>query len=706
MPGGAPRPATWQQPTYPALVLPNITSASGSDSSAAASSASASHRSKKLVLVPAILLSLLALAGLALSLFYFFFSHRNRRANADHKFPPQPPESHRSVSPVDGAGVHPSASADFLYVGTMGDRTTTNGTSSSSGRSPELRLLPPLLQQCRPTDSGSPGVASAWAETDEYDGEEGEKEFYSTRGSSPKTSSSRRTLATPAAVALAMPERFRNVSSPSSPALTLPSPGESDRRSVKSRSESARHVALPPAPLHIAPNPPPPLPVGYWESCVRMPGSPALSPRMVEVEEERARPKPKLKYWDMVVRASSDSERAMVWEWDQLPKHSDSFKVDEEEMMETLFASNPPANNASAVEEKPSTASVAVATVVPVVKRAQKMAILLPSLRVSKEEVCEALLKGNAAERLGVEVLEALLKMAPAPAAAAEEEEEEFLRAVPFAFRRVEAMLYMATFDSEVAYLTDSFQVLEAACDELRSSTLFLKLLDAVLNTGNRRDAHAFKLDTLLTLADGNTSLLHLVVQEINRSADQQAPNSLQRGKLGLQVVAGLGDELANVKKAAAMDSDLLTACIIKLAGGLGKVTNVLRLISEEEEEFHGVISRFVSRADDEIISVQAEESVALSLVKEITEYFHGDLEREEAHPLRIFTVVRDFLSVLDRVCAEVEASSRINDGERTVATCAPHFPVPVNPMLFQRMQTLRAADSDDDDQISSSSSW
>lgn len=276
------------------------------------------------MLVLAILLSLLALAGLALSLFYFFFSHRNRRANADHKFPPQPPESHRSVSPVDGAGVHPSASAQFLYVGTMGDRTTTNDTSSSSGRSPELRPLPPLLQQCLPTDSGNPGEASAWTETDEYDGEEGEEEFYSTRGASPKTSNSRRTLATAAAVVLAMPERFRNVSSPSSPALTLPSPGESGRRSVKSRSESARHVALPPALLHIAPNPPPP--VGYWESCVRMPGSPALSPRMVEVEEERTRPKPKLKalHWDMVARTSSHSEGAMVW--DQLLKRSDSFK--------------------------------------------------------------------------------------------------------------------------------------------------------------------------------------------------------------------------------------------------------------------------------------------------------------------------------------------------------------------------------------------
>ncbi|KAJ0094617.1 hypothetical protein Patl1_15057 [Pistacia atlantica] len=48
-----------------------------------------------------------------------------------------------------------------------------------------------------------------------------------------------------------------------------------------------------------------------------------------------------------------------------------------------------------------------------------------------------------------------------------------------------------------------------AACEELRNSRMFLKLLEAVLKTGNRMnvgttrgDAHAFKLDTLLKLVD------------------------------------------------------------------------------------------------------------------------------------------------------------------------------------------------------------
>lgn len=78
---------------------------------------------------------------------------------------------------------------------------------------------------------------------------------------------------------------------------------------------------------------------------------------------------------------------------------------------------------------------------------------------------------------MGAELLETLVKMAPS-----KEEEiklkdyngdssklgsaEKFLKAIldiPFAFRRVEAMLYRANFDSEVKYLRKSFDTLEVS---------------------------------------------------------------------------------------------------------------------------------------------------------------------------------------------------------------------------------------------------
>lgn len=82
---------------------------------------------------------------------------------------------------------------------------------------------------------------------------------------------------------------------------------------------------------------------------------------------------------------------------------------------------------------------------------------------------------GNA-DTLGTELLESLLKMAPTK----EEERklkaynddspvklghaEKFLKAmldIPFAFKRVDAMLYVANFESEVEYLKKSFETLE-----------------------------------------------------------------------------------------------------------------------------------------------------------------------------------------------------------------------------------------------------
>lgn len=225
---------------------------------------------------------------------------------------------------------------------------------------------------------------------------------------------------------------------------------------------------------------------------------------------------------------------------------------------------------------------------------------------------------------------------------------------------------------------------------------MFLKLLEAVLKTGNRMnvgtnrgDAHAFKLDTLLKLVDvkgtdGKTTLLHFVVQEIirsegsrlsgvnqNQTAERSEQSTFQDDvefrKLGLQVVSGLSGELTNVKKAAAMDSDVLSSEVAKLAMGIAKVREVLELneeivVKESSKKFSESMNGIVKKAEDEIIRIQAQEKIALSLVKEITEYFHGNSAKEEAHPFRIFMVVRDFLSILDQVCKEV---GKIN--ERTI---------------------------------------
>lgn len=369
-------------------------------------------------------------------------------------------------------------------------------------------------------------------------------------------------------------------------------------------------------------------------------------------------------------------------------------------------------------------------------KKAQNIAILLRALNVTREEVSDALLDGNA-ECLGSELLETLVKMAPT-----KEEEvklrdysgdlsklgtaERFLKTVldiPFAFKRVDAMLYRANFETEINYLRKAFETLEAACEDLRGSRLFLKLLEAVLRTGNRMnvgtnrgEAKAFKLDTLLKLADvkgadGKTTLLHFVVQEMIRSEDAKSDkeNAMitsskdeQFRKHGLKVVSGLSSELGNVKKAASMDFDVLHGYVSKLETGLEKIKSVLQLERQctQGQRFFMAMQSFLKEAEKEIERVRGEEKMALGRVKDITDYFHGDAAKEEAHPLRIFMVVRDFLSTLDHVCREVGRMQQ----DRTVVGSARSFRIsatttlPVLNMYGQR----RENNSDDEDSLSS----
>lgn len=466
-------------------------------------------------------------------------------------------------------------------------------------------------------------------------------------------------------------------------------------------------------------------------------------------------PRPKLKplHWDKV-RASPD--RAMVW--DQLK--SGSFQINEE-MIETLFVYNTPTQVKSEATRHSVHPPLGQNQRILDPKKSQNIAILLRALNVTKEEVCDALMEGTC-DSLGTDLLETLAKMSPS-----KEEEirlkeykgdisklgpaERFLKGlldIPFAFKRVDAMLYRASFKEEVIYIRKSFETLEAACEELRSSRLFLKLLEAVLKTGNRMnvgtirgDAQAFKLDTLLKLVDvkgtdGKTTLLHFVVQEIIKAegarvastSEQPLTNSTSDNindkfrpqgtevksqndreedyrKLGLQVVAGLSTELSNVKKAAGMDSDGLSNSVSNLARGFGKLRDILQMTeggksneSSTQGNFFKSMSSFLQEAEEDIARIQSEENRAFSLVRETTEYFHGDAAKEEGRPLRFFVVVKDFLGVLDQVCREIgKTRTRMaQSSPRPPQVVAHAISMPLFPKALQRRP-----DSSDDESSS-----
>ncbi|GLT87045.1 hypothetical protein SLE2022_051470 [Rubroshorea leprosula] len=453
-----------------------------------------------------------------------------------------------------------------------------------------------------------------------------------------------------------------------------------------------------PPPGGLAPPPglhPPPPP----KACPPMPPKSKLVPpaprrqgnsASSEPSDESGAPKTKLKpfFWDKVLASPGHS---MVW--DEISGGSFQFN---EEMIESLFGYTVDHHK----NDQRKDLSQYIKIIDP--RKAQNLSILLRALNVTTAEVVDALQECN---ELPTELLSTLLKMAPT-----QDEElklrlytgdlsllgpaERFLKVlveIPFAFKRIESLLFMSSLEEEFSSVKDSFKTLEVACDKLKSSRLFLKLLEAVLKTGNRMNdgtyrggASAFRLDTLLKLSDvkgtdGKTTLLHFVVQEIIRTEGIKAIRALKSNQsisssksvdlvedpnqhteecyfnLGLQVVSVVGSELQDVKKAAVIDADALTTAVLKLNSSLSKIREFLNNDMKnmnEECEFVVALSSFIDKTDADIRWLSVEEKRIMALIKSTADYFHGNSGRDEG--LRLFAIIRDFLMMVDKVCNEV----------------------------------------------------
>ncbi|KAI3717880.1 hypothetical protein L1987_69787 [Smallanthus sonchifolius] len=518
------------------------------------------------------------------------------------------------------------------------------------------------------------------------------------------------------------PSTFSPVAAPSTPttpgpASDLPRPQGATPPPPPPQGETP---PSPPPPTGREPPPPPPTGgAGAPPSPPPKPGEstsgPPPPPRRLGASirpPRRADPadasKAKLKpfFWDKVM---AKPDQQMVW--DKIKSGSFQFN---EEMIESLFGYQAPGkekdqDTKNAPTKEPQSHFVKIIDP----KKAQNLSILLKALNVTTEEVSAALIEGN---ELPIEIVQTLLKMAPT----SEEElklrlyggdlsrlgpAERFLKVlveIPYAFRRLESLLFMCTLQDEEANIKESFETLEAACMELKKSQLFLKLLEAVLKTGNRMNvgtfrgsAKAFKLDTLLKLSDvkgidGKTTLLHFVVQEIMRGEGIRAVRAAKDGnksictietndlpleasneekdehycRIGLEVVSRLSSQLENVTKAAIIDADGLTSSVSKLGSGLVKARESLNTdmknLQEQSEDAEGdefwlILSGFVETAEKEVSWMLEEEKKIMALVKSTADYFHGNCRKDEG--LRLFSVVRDFLIILDKVVKEIQAA-------------------------------------------------
>ncbi|PUZ63581.1 hypothetical protein GQ55_3G079500 [Panicum hallii var. hallii] len=550
-------------------------------------------------------------------------------------------EEGRRLKPPPMPTSSSNPSTEFLYLGTLATPPPAQqapGTSSSlRPGSPELRPLPPLPRVGPPSG-----------------------EFAS------RSSASDPSTVPPAAAADASSSSL----SPSSPSASSPTLGSSPVHLRPPSIPQPRGRAPNPSPPKRRPSPPKgaaePVAAHAWNPFVPVP------PRAAVASSD-----------------DGDSDDKDVRK--SRPLHSDKLKPSSLHMKDEVIQLY--LNNSSAVAAPREVCLLGA-------PRCHGIGMVVGALGVSKEQLRDALLEGNA-HGLGVETLRMLTQMV-----LSNEEElklkyfkddsltklcpvEAFVKAmldVPFAFKRVDAMLYIASFYLEVNQLRLSYATLEGACQEIRSSRLFHKVVEAVMNFGNfmsinagSPSSHGLEPNTVLKIvdvkgADGKAALVQFVVQEILKpegynvlqhgSATSKMNTSTMQGdaesrKHGLEVVSKLAAELSNTKKAASIDIVMLSRSVSELGMGLGKVHDVLRLNSmvtsaESARRFHNNMSTFLRQAEEEILKLQSQESICLSLVKEMAEYFHGESATDEAHMFRTFAGVREFLAMLDRICKEV----------------------------------------------------
>ncbi|KAH7307411.1 hypothetical protein KP509_22G057800 [Ceratopteris richardii] len=459
----------------------------------------------------------------------------------------------------------------------------------------------------------------------------------------------------------------------------------------------------PPPPAPKGPAPPPPAPKGVVPPSAPRPPPPIVGGTKPPLPNSEVQPhnaegdnqKLKQLHWD---KLSADPSRSMVW--DKL--RAGSFRVDEDGIASRFGL----AASSATVKKGSGKPSAVMNKKGPIdAKKAQNISIQLRALNLSSEEIHDALLEGDG---LKPDLLEILVKMCPTP----DEQRnlmklsnemppdlgpaERFLISIlqiPQAFQRLEAMQFKASFKEDISQITESIKILETACARIRDSRLFLKLLEAVLKTGNlmnrgtaRGQAEAFKLDALLKLvdiksADGKTTLLHFVVEEVAKSEglrlirEDNETESTPEAELkdadiyrrGLEAIMTLFKEFETVKQAAGIDADYINQGVTKIATKLSALQSRLKNFqskagdaedAKSKDTFEGNMELFCSEAAEDVARIKQDVDRVFDQVKEVIMYFHGN--QREAQPLRILVIVRDFLSILERVCKDVGKSIKV----------------------------------------------
>ncbi|KAL7240951.1 hypothetical protein ACSBR2_006559 [Camellia fascicularis] len=462
-------------------------------------------------------------------------------------------------------------------------------------------------------------------------------------------------------------------------------------------------------------------------------------------------------------KVNPNVDHSMVWH----KVDGGSFRFDGD-LTEALFGTvatnrKSPRSNINSLSPRSERSNPTSQIVILDARKSQNIAIVLRSLAISRKDIIDALSEG---EGLNADTLEKLTTIAPTdeeeskilafdgePSRLADAESflYHLLRTVPSAFACFNAMLFRSNYDSETLYIKETLQTLESGCKELRTRGLFLKLLETILKAGNRMNAgtsrghaQAFNLTSLRKLsdvksADGKTTLLHFVVEEVvraegkrcitnrnrslshtsSRSSNHSGQNSdssiLEDDRereyimFGLPVLGGLSDEFGNVKKAATIDHNTFAKTCSALTARVAEIRKLLtRSGNAEGGGFVREMKSFLDAAEEEIMAVSEGQTRVMELVRRTTEYYQpGASKDKKKHPFQLFVIVKDFLGMVDQVCIGIAKNLQKRKNSITnVGSSSPKSPTrkisvrfPILPANFLSDESnSNSSESDDDD--------
>ncbi|XP_044786372.1 disheveled-associated activator of morphogenesis 2 isoform X2 [Bubalus bubalis] len=310
-------------------------------------------------------------------------------------------------------------------------------------------------------------------------------------------------------------------------------------------------------------------------------------------------------------------------------------------------------------------------------RRAQNCIILLSKLKLSNEEIRQAILKMDEQEDLAKDMLEQLLKFIPEKSDVDLLEEhkheiERMARADRFLYemsridhyqQRLQALFFKKKFQERLAEAKPKVEAILLASRELIRSKRLARMLEVVLaignfmNKGQRGGAYGFRVASLNKIADTkssidrNISLLHYLIMIL----EKHFPDILN-----------MPSELQHLPEAAKVNLAELEKEVGNLRRGLRAVEVELeyqkRQVRDPNDKFVPVMSDFItvssfsfSELEDQLNEARAKFSKALT---------HFGEQDSKMQPDEFFGIFDAFLQAFSEARQDLEAMRRRKEEE------------------------------------------